>query len=73
MAKQTRLISFESNQILHHAAKISTHAQIADEHKLVIHFKTGGRRLLAGAWIDLADIHLQAIKGRIALSSLDSG
>src|SRR3979411_2587116 len=68
--KKTRLISLESNQILHHAAKISAHAQIADEDKLVIHLKTGGRRLLSGAWIDLADIHLQPIKDRIALCRL---
>src|SRR5450432_3670064 len=65
-----RLISLESNQILHHAAKISAHAQIADEDKLVIHFITGGRLLLSGAWIDLADIHLQPIKDRIALCRL---
>src|SRR6266446_3537996 len=68
--RNARLISFESNQILHHAAKISAHAQIADEDKLVIHFKTRGRCLLSGARIDLADIHLQPIKSRIALCRL---
>ena len=57
--RNTRLISFESNQVLHHAAKISAYAQIADEHKLVVHLVTGGRRLLSRPWIDLADIHGQ--------------
>jgi hypothetical protein len=68
--KKTRLISLESNQILHHAAKISAHTQIADKHKPVIHFEAGGRLLLSGARVDLADIYLQPVEGGIALGRL---
>src|SRR5205814_2002743 len=64
---KTRLILFESDQVLHHAAKISAHFQIADEKELLVELESGGRGLLAGARIDVADVDLQLIKDGVAL------
>ena len=62
-----RLISFESDQVLHHAAKISANFQIADEKEPLVELVPGGRGLLAGARIDVADIDLQLIEDRVGL------
>jgi hypothetical protein len=66
----SQLISFESNQILDHAAKISSDSQVTDEDKPVIHFETSGGSLLPSPRINIPDIHLQAVKGGIALGRL---
>src|SRR3989440_7648862 len=68
--RSMRLISFESDQVLHHAAKISAHFQIADEKKLLVELESGGRGLLAGARIDVTDVDLQLIKDGVALGRI---
>src|SRR5436190_23284715 len=40
--KKTRLILFESNQILHHAAKIAADSQVADDDEFIVHFEASG-------------------------------
>src|SRR5688572_4733009 len=63
-------ISLESDQILHHAAKISPYPEIAHQHKLFVYLIAGGRRLLAGPGVDVAHVDLQAVENGVALGRL---
>src|SRR6476619_1377741 len=65
-----RLISFESDQILYHAAKISADPQVADQDPLLIQPYPGGHRLLAGPRIDVAYVHVELVEDRIAFGRL---
>src|SRR6266705_5771119 len=56
------LISAKTNQVFHHAAKIPTHAEIADQDVVFVDLKTSRRRLLSRPWIDVSDIDLQPIE-----------
>src|ERR1043165_7820511 len=64
------LISLESDQVLYHAAKISTHPEVADQDELVVYPHPGRDGLLAGPRIDVAHIDIEFVEHRIALGRL---